>query len=139
MTDAPRPTDQEILDRLAGWVVDRRLTAPAIFLLESHRPVSFLGSQALIAASPIVHFFESALQTFFGPEYAHAAYRRFAELLEDRDTVERLIVAIERRNQERQTKEREEKALRKAERKAERERRRAAGGGGFLGLLRRGA
>ena len=33
MTDKPELTDQQILERLAGWIVERRMTAPAIIFL----------------------------------------------------------------------------------------------------------
>ena len=136
MADKPELTDQEILDRLASWIVARRLTAPAILFLESHRPLSFVGSQAMIAASPIVHFFETFLQGLAGPGYEHALYRRFAEMMESRDNLERFIIAIERRNQEQSARDREEKARRKAlqrEAKAQRKALKAARRGGALG------
>ncbi len=131
MTEKPDPTppedltDQQIFDRLATWVVARRLTAPAILFLESHRPLSFLGSQAMVAASPIVHVFEPFLQGFAGPGYSHAIYRRFAELLENRDNVERLIVTIERESQEEQDRRRAERRAAKARRREARARWRA--------------
>ena len=114
MTSKAELTDQEILDHLASWVVRKRMTAPAILFLESHRPLSFVGSQAMIAASPFVHYFEPFLKGMMGPGFGHRAYKQFAEMMEDRDNVERLIVAIERRNQAEKAKESEEKAHRKA-------------------------
>jgi hypothetical protein len=123
MTSKAELTDQEILDRLASWVVAKRMTAPAILFLESHRPLSFVGSQAMVAASPIVHFFEPFLQSLMGPGYEHRAYKRFAEMMEDRDSIERLIIAIERRNQEQKTLEREEKARQKALKREAKEKR----------------
>jgi hypothetical protein len=132
MTDKAELTDQEILDRLAAWVVERRMTAPAILFLESHRPLSFVGSQAMIAASPVVHVFESFFQAFGGGGWKHTTYQRFAELMEDRDNVERLIVAIERRSQERAAALREEKARAKALERVE------GGGRGGWRFWRRG-
>lgn len=125
MTSKAELTDQEILDRLASWVVTKRMTAPAILFLESHRPLSFVGSQAMIAASPIVHFFEPFLQSLVGPGYGHQAYKRFAELMENRETVERLIIAIERENQAVKERESEEKAQRKALKKEAKAQRKA--------------
>lgn len=120
MTDKAELTDQEILDRLAAWVVERRMTAPAILFLESHRPLSFVGSQAMIAASPVVHVFEGFFQAFAGAGWQHGVYQRFAEMMGDRDNVERLIVTIERQSQERTLRLREEKARAKALRQAAR-------------------
>ncbi len=125
MTSKAELTDQEILDRLASWVVAKRMTAPAIIFLESHRPLSFVGSQAMIAAGPIAHFFEPFLQHLIGPGYEHAVYKRFAGLMEDRDNVERMIIAIERENQAARVLEREEKAKRKALKREAKEKRKA--------------
>jgi len=129
MTDKPenKPeiTDQEILAKLAAWVVRRRMTAPAIIFLETHRPLSFVGSQALLVASPIVHFFEPFLQALMGPGYQHDLYKRFATLLENRENVERLIIEIERENQRVKEIERVEKRRQKEIRKQLREQKRA--------------
>ncbi len=132
MTSKTELTDQEILDHLASWVVSKRMTAPAILFLESHRPLSFVGSQAMIAASPFVHFFEPFLQSLMGPGYEHQVYKRFAGIMENRDSVERLIVSIERLSQVAREKEREEKARRKALKREAKEKRKA------LRRLRRG-
>ena len=125
MTSKAELTDQEILDRLASWVVAKRMTVPAILFLESHRPLSFVGSQAMIMASPIVHFFEPFLQSLMGPGYGHRAYDRFAGMMEDRETIERLVVAIERENQAAQVVERAEKEKRKALKREAKEKRKA--------------
>jgi hypothetical protein len=114
MNEKPELTDQEILDRLASWIVERRMTAPAILFLESHRPLAFIGSQALIFTSPVVHVFESFLQALAGPGWRHVLFARFAELLEDRANVDRLVIAIERRSQEQREHLRAEKARQKA-------------------------
>ena len=49
-------TDEEraLVERLAGLVVQRRLTAPAVMALESARPLSFLGSQVLAFFQPLL-------------------------------------------------------------------------------------
>jgi len=125
MTSKAELTDQEILDRLASWVVAKRMTVPAILFLESHRPLSFVGSQAMIMASPIAHFFEPFLQSLIGPGYGHRIYERFAEMMEDRENFERLIIAIERENQAAKVVEREEKAKRKALKLEAKEKRKA--------------
>jgi hypothetical protein len=125
MTEKPDLTDQEILERIAAWTVRRRLTAPAIVFLEAHRPLSFVGSQAMIAAGPIVHFFEPFFQMLTGG-YEHSLFERFTRMLEERrETVELLIVEIERKNQEQKARDREEKRRRKALKREARERRRA--------------
>jgi len=81
----PRTEEEEaLLDRIAKAVVRRSMTAPAIFLLESSKPLSFLGSQFLHFLSPIVHSVLDAREL-----------DRLAVMLERRDTVEELIRRIE--------------------------------------------
>ena len=86
-------------------MVALRMTVPAILTLESVKPLSFVGSQAL-------YFFEPMVRAFFTvPDY-----ERFAALVERRDTLEALLVKIERRDEAVRVEEREAKARRRAER-----------------------
>jgi hypothetical protein len=87
---------EELLTNLAKGIVDRGLTAPAIFFLESVKPLNFIGSQAMI-------FFEPIVRTIF-PWHQ---YSEFAVILEERSTLERLLLAIEDAEEERQRRERE--------------------------------
>ena len=76
--------ERALVERLATAVVERRLETPAILLLESTKPLAFLGSQTL-------HFFEPMVSTFVDrPEYSVVT-----RLLEDRDKVEALLRRIE--------------------------------------------
>jgi len=87
------------------------MTVPAILLLESMKPLSFLGSQAL-------HFFEPMVRSLFSvPDYD-----RVAVLLERRDSVEALLVRIEAKDEEARRTEQEAKARRREARKAESDR-----------------
>ena len=124
MTEKTELTDQQIFSRLAKWVVQRRMTAPAIIFLETHRPLSFVGSQAMIAASPFVSFFEPFLKSLMGPGFEHASYKRFAVLMENRENLELLIIAIERENQRAKDAEKQEKLRRKQLKKEARRKRR---------------
>jgi hypothetical protein len=83
------PEDERLLDRIAGGVVRYGMTVPAIFLLESSKPLSFVGGQFLHFLSPIVHSLFDAREI-----------DRLAYLLERRETLEELIVRIERRDLE---------------------------------------
>ena len=77
-------TDEDLLDAVAGRVVRMRLAVPAIFFLESTKPLSFLGSQLLIFLQPFVQAFLTIRN-----------YERFSHLMEDRQNVERLIQRVE--------------------------------------------
>ncbi len=76
-----------LIEKLATKIVEMRLTAPAIFLLESSKPLSFLGSQALVFLQPVVQ-----------AVFPFKEYQEIAVMLEERENVERLIVEIERQD-----------------------------------------
>lgn len=48
------PEDLALLDELADAIVARRLATPALFFLESMRPLGFVGSQLMVVMRPIV-------------------------------------------------------------------------------------
>ena len=87
------PEDLALIRDLAGRIVEKRLQAPAVFFLEASRPLSFMASQAMIFLGPLVQ-----------AVYPMKQYRRVAELLEDRENVDRLIQAIEEQAKEREKK-----------------------------------
>jgi hypothetical protein len=72
------------LDRMAREITRRRMETPAAFALEMHRPLAFLGSQALLVAMP---FFAGLV----GPENV----LKFSRLMEDRQNIDRLLDRIE--------------------------------------------
>jgi hypothetical protein len=99
--------DERLLDRLADLTVRHCMTVPAILLLESVKPLSFLGSQAL-------HFFEPMVRAFFSlPDYDRAA-----ALLERRESIEALLVRIEAKDDSIRREEREAKQRRREARRA---------------------
>ena len=95
--------DEALLTAIAGRVVRMGLAVPAVFFLESTKPLSFVGSQALV-------FFEPFVKAFLNL----ASYDRFTSMMEDRKNVERLIRRIEELEDERAQAEREAKAARRA-------------------------
>ena len=95
MTDLP-PEDQELLVAVAQRVVRLRMETPAVLFLESVRPLSFVGSQALV-------FFEPFAQALFHWE----KYERFTHLVADRDNLERLTRLIEDEADAREAREKE--------------------------------
>jgi len=96
--DVTEEDAERILKRVADEIVSRRLTAPAIFLLESCRPLSFVGSQAMIVLEPFVR------AIFDLPDY-----RKFALMMERRENVASLIDMIEIANRGQKSLEKSEK------------------------------
>ena len=78
------------MERLARLVVRRRMSAPALMALESTRPLSFIGSQVLAFAGPM-------LKLAFSP----AEYDRLQGLLERRRSIDWIIEAIAEREDRR--------------------------------------
>jgi len=85
--DAPDSTARrdELIEGVAQRIESMGLATPAILMLEAHKPLSFLGSQALLILQPILTF---ALDPQTSSDYA--------TLLEDRQNVELLIQRLER-------------------------------------------
>ncbi|MFN0152688.1 MAG: hypothetical protein ACKVU1_18450 [bacterium] len=81
---AENEADRELIESVARAIVVRGMAAPAILMLESSKPLSFLGSQAL-------HFLEPFVRTLFDA----TQFSRLARALENRDNIERLLVRIE--------------------------------------------
>ena len=88
MRDQTKIDEQAVLDPLleqaAVEVVKRRLETPTILLLEMHRPLTFLGSQALVVFTPML-----------APAFGVERLERIAALLEDRRNLDRLLERIE--------------------------------------------
>lgn len=88
-----------IIERIASRVVDLKLTPLAIVMLESSKPLSFIGSQLMVFFQPII----TAIFPF-------QQYDEVAALLEDRTSIEELIQTIERREDEKRHAKRENRA-----------------------------
>lgn len=98
----PNAEDLVLVEKVARRVVGLRMSVPAIFFLESSKPLAFLGGQLLI-------FLEPFIQTLFN----FAQYQRFALLMEDRDNWELLVRKLEDLEAEYSEKEKQEKKARK--------------------------
>ena len=83
--------DIAVLDKVASFVVRRRLTAPAILLLESTEPLNFVGSS-------LMSFFRPILAVGFKMN----EYERFERLLEKRCMLGLLVERIELRSSPRE-------------------------------------
>ncbi len=75
-----------LMVKIAKKVVQWRLSVPAIVILESSKPLSFVASQVMVFFEPIVN------ALFLSPR----DYKTFYEMLEDRENVEKLIQEIEK-------------------------------------------
>jgi hypothetical protein len=102
------PRQEEILIKIAGKVVHWRMSVPAILFLESVKPLNYVGSQMMA-------FFEPFVQTLFNWK----DYEEFRRMMEDRQTIERLMQKIEQMDSDAQTKEKVLKQERKLNRKKE--------------------
>lgn len=100
------PEDETLVSKVAEKIVRRRMTVPAIFFLESSKPLAFLGGQLLI-------FLEPFIQTLFN----FRQYQRFAFLMEDRSNWEKLIRKVEDLEAEYTEKEKQAKKEAKAKKK----------------------
>ena len=74
----------KIINNLASEIVNRGLSVPAIFFLESTKYITFIGSQFLVFLGPIATCFIN-----------NNKYYNIAEILEDRNNIELLILEIE--------------------------------------------
>ena len=88
LDDSNKPlTDVEkaLVDQLGKFTAARGLGGPAIMLLESCRPINFIGSQLIV-------FFSPFLSLVFSSEECDSVVR----LLERRESIDHLIDAIGR-------------------------------------------
>lgn len=69
-----------LVEKLANFVIKRRMAEPALMFLESMRPLNFIGSQAMV-------FFQPILTTFFLPK----DYESLTRILEKRESIDILI------------------------------------------------
>lgn len=86
-SDSLSTEDLQLMERVAGVIIERGMTAPATIFLESMGPMNFLGSQALHFLTPIIEFAFNTKEV-----------EQVARLLERRDTLSRLITIIEARS-----------------------------------------
>lgn len=77
--------EDAVFTKLARKVVDWGMATPAILFLESVKPLNFIGSQVLV-------FFEPIVQTVFN----FKDYNTFRLALEKRESIEVLILKIEK-------------------------------------------
>ena len=90
-------SDKQLISDLAEKVVNHGMAVPAIFFLDMMKYLSFFGGQLMVFFGPIITAFISS-----------QSYYKFAELLEDRNNVEFLLLEIERMESDNKKKESQE-------------------------------
>ena len=78
-------TDKNTISHFAIKIVEKGLSVPAIFLLESTKYISFIAGQTLILLGPLLTVFVNDKK-----------YYSFIQLLEKRENIEFLINQIEK-------------------------------------------
>jgi hypothetical protein len=82
----------ELVEKIASYVVERELQTPAILFLQSFKPNAILGSQlAIVTMSPYFGLFD--LTHEWGP--------RLIQLMQEQSNIERIIQRIEELSKER--------------------------------------
>ena len=84
MRDPQQIEERKVLARVLRAIVKRRLTALALFTLESLKPLSFIAAQSLIVFGPLIR---AALSV--------ADYDIFVRAIENRDNIEWMIQQLE--------------------------------------------
>lgn len=79
--------DSLMLDELADAITRRHLATPALFFLESMRPLSFVGSQMMVFLRPMVSM------VWTNPH----RWDQLARVLEERGSVDELARRLEAR------------------------------------------
>ena len=89
MEEVTKERRDEIFRRIAEKVVEMKLTPVAIVMLESSKPISFVGSQLMVFFQPI-----------YSAIFPARPYNEITTLLEDRANLELLIKEIEKVEEE---------------------------------------
>ncbi|MDP6038662.1 MAG: hypothetical protein QGG64_08940 [Candidatus Latescibacteria bacterium] len=77
--------DETLAEKVAVFIVGRKLTAPAIMLLETGRPFNYIGSQLLTFLSPFISIIFTTAKEF----------NQFTLFLEKRESIPCIIRHIE--------------------------------------------
>ncbi|MBN1326346.1 MAG: hypothetical protein JW996_00175 [Candidatus Cloacimonetes bacterium] len=91
----------EIIEKVADFIVKRRMAAAAIMTIESLRPLNYIGSQLMYFLAPFA-------EIIFNPK----EYQEFAALLEKDEYIKLLMQRIDELDEELYREERAEKRKR---------------------------
>ena len=78
----------ELVRKAAHEIKKRKMETPAVLMLEMHKPLSYLASQAAIVFSP-----------FLVPLVGFDNVNDYSRLLSNRDNIERLLEELERQTE----------------------------------------
>jgi len=81
---APNDAQRDLVERLCAEIARRRLTTPALLMLEMSRPLNYVSAQML-------HFF----QPFAAIVTDAAGYQQFAEFLEQRGSIDYICLRLQ--------------------------------------------
>jgi len=93
----PTPDQQAAVDRVCEEIAKRHMVTPMLLVLETIRPLNYLGSQAM-------HFFRPFVSVFLNT----GGYQHFAAFLEQRGSIDYLCRRIEEMEAERSVKKTED-------------------------------
>jgi hypothetical protein len=79
-----KPEDIALLDKVAAFVVRRKMVTPALLVLESTAPLNFIGSSVMTFFRPVVALIFNTTD-----------YERFERMLEHRCSIKLLAERIE--------------------------------------------
>lgn len=80
-------TDQEtedLIEKAANEIIKRKMEVPAVIMLEMHKPISYIASQASVVFAP-----------FIIPLVGYDNANNYSRLLTKRENVEKLIRRLE--------------------------------------------
>ena len=108
------PEDEDkIIRKIAEKIHQYGLDIPAVLMIETIKPLSFIGTQ-------MGRFFVSPLLPVLGEDIGLSG-EKFLQVFEKRENVEKLIKAVKELTQEEEEKKKAEKAKKLAEKKAKME------------------
>ncbi len=81
--------DRRAIDKVAKFIVRRRLTTPAVFFIKSSAPLNMVGNQMLVFLKPFATYI-----------FKQDEYTRFAQILEHRNSPDFLVERIEEAERE---------------------------------------
>ena len=90
----------EIIEKISSFIVSRKMGAAAILVIESLRPLNYIGSQLMYFLAPFA-------EVIFNPK----EYQELAALIENREYVKLLIDRIDEMDEEMYREERKNRRI----------------------------